>query len=228
MPTVRALEPIPHQPSRRRVVLSDGEAIELSLEVILAADLVPDKTVSPSALAEAQRTDSLKQAEHDALAMLGRKALSVAELKAKLAANGYDQETIDRVIIQCREWGYLDDRRLAEAVIAEGVELKHHGPMRIRQRLRARKIDPDLVEQAERKLAPGQPPLLEQALAALKTKERAYARLTPEVARRRMTAFLQRRGFDFDTIREAMRRFGRALDEAEASTGGDQSGGEDA
>ena len=204
MPTVVALERIDGAPKRRRVVFDDASEVELALEVALAAGLVPGASVARSVVAEARTRDALQQAERDALSLLGRKDLSVGELQRKLATNGHPDSVIDQILEKCRQWGYLNNRRLAERIVADGVALKHHGPARLRHTLRSRGIEDTLAEDVLSNASENQPPPVEQAIAALKSKQRSYARLEPDVARRRMIAFLQRRGFGFDTIREAL------------------------
>jgi len=213
MPTIEALEEITGQPKRRLVVFEDADPIELSLEVALLSGFLVGRTVDQKSIAEAVRADALKCAESDALCILSRKDVSVAQMERMLAAKNYDEEIIAAIIEKCIEWGYLNDERLAERLVSDSIELKHLGPARIRQKLRERGIDPELSDAVIGSLRNEQPSLTEQALAALKSKRRSYARLDSNVARRRMMGFLQRRGFDFDTIRTAIDQFRALLEE---------------
>ena len=212
MPTVTALEEVPGDAKRRHVIFADAPTVELSLEIALEAGLLPGRTVPPSVIEQACWKDALKRTENDALSFLSRKDLSETELRRRLLSRGHAEEYVEAIIEKCRQWGYVDDRRLAEQLVADGVALKHLGPARLRQKLRERGIGEELAEEVLRTFENRQPPLVEQAVSALRGKMRAYARLVPEVARRRMIAYLQRRGFDFDTIREALRRIGEDIE----------------
>ncbi len=205
MPTVVALDEIDGEPKRRRVVFEGAEAIEIAYESALAAGLLPGRTVDAGAISEAVSDDAARVAERQALSLLSRRNLSESELRKKLVPS--PPAIIDRIVEKCIEWGYLDDKRLAEAIVHDGIELKHHGPARLRRTLRERGIDRDLADEALASSAVDQPSAVEQAMAALSSKRRSYARLEPEVAKRRMMGFLQRRGFDFGTIKEAVREF---------------------
>jgi len=208
MPKVTSLEEIPENRKRRHVVFADAPTVELSLEVACAAGLLPGRTVSRAAVRKAQKEDALRRAEEDALALLRRKDRSEAELRRALASAGHGAEVVEAILKKCRGWGYLDDRRLAERLVSDGIELKHLGPARIKRQLRERGLDPALGESVREQIAGEEPSLVERAVAALASKRKSYARLEPEVARRRMIAFLERRGFEFDTIRKALKRVG--------------------
>ena len=213
MPKVTSLEEIPENRKRRHVVFADAPTVELSLEVACAAGLLPGRTVSRAAVRKAQKEDALRRAEEDALALLRRKDRSEAELRRALASAGHGAEVVEAILKKCRGWGYLDDRRLAERLVSDGIELKHLGPARIKRQLRERGLDPALGESVRKQVAGEEPSLVERAVAALASKRKSYARLEPEVARRRMIAFLERRGFDFDTIRKALKRVGHEADD---------------
>ena len=211
-----ALEEIPDDKKRRRVVFADESTVELSLEATLAAGFLPGRTVSAAEVSRAVREDRLKEAEHDALRLLRTKDRSEAELRKELGRRGYDGQTIAAIIRKCRGWGYLDDKRLAERIVSEGIEHKHLGPARVRQTLRRRGIDDETADEVRGKIEAGQPDLVEQAFQALRPKMRSYARLEPEVARRRMIGFLGRRGYTYETIRQVLERAGRSAgDEGE-------------
>jgi len=208
MKTIAALTQIPGKPKRMRVEFRNGESVELGVDIIARHRLLAGRAVSAEALRAAREEDARKEAEAAALKLLNRKNCSEQELRRALKANGFGERVVDEVVEKCRGWGYLNDRRLAEMVVTDAIERRHLGPARIRQTLRKRGVDDALGVSAQKRAADSEPPLVEQALAALKGKERTYARLDRETARRRMIAFLQRRGFSFDTIRAALERLG--------------------
>jgi len=210
MPKITALEEVGDDKRRRRVVFADGRTVELPLEVVVAAGMLPGRTVRAGDVHRAVRQDELRSAERDGLRLLRVRDRSESELRRELGRKGYCPETVEAVLKKCRGWGYLDDRRLAERLVSDGIEQKHLGPARVRQRLRQRGIDEETARKVREKAEEAQPDLVERALCALRPKMKSYARLEPEVAKRRMMAFLQRRGFGFQTIREAMERVGRS------------------
>lgn len=213
MPTITAIEEIEEARKRRRIVFADAESVELSLGIALAMGFLPGREVTPSEIRRAVRDDRLKAAEEAALRLLRTKDRSEAELRRELTKRGHSAEMVRATITKCRGWGYLDDKRLAERIVEEGVKAKHLGPARIRQKLRQRGIDEHTAGALQAQAGGERRDLVDRAVSALRPKMRSYARLEPEVARRRMMGFLQRRGFDFGTIKEATERAARELDE---------------
>ncbi len=218
MPTVTSIEEIPNDRSKRRrrvIVFDDAASVELDHARAIAAGIRVGGTISQSDLAELVRSDRVALAEKDALALLTRRDHSEAELRKKLRAKEHDAAAIDVVVARCKEWGYLDDERLARHLVNDAINLKRLGPARIKQKLGALGIDKDVAREAVSHAEDDAPSPVEQALGALATKRRSYARLDQETARRRMYGFLQRRGFNFDTVRAAVEQFERELRDAD-------------
>jgi len=175
MKTIAALTQIPGKPKRMRVEFRNGESVELGVDIIARHRLLAGRAVSAEALRAAREEDARKEAEAAALKLLNRKNCSEQELRRALKANGFGEGVVDEVVEKCRGWGYLNDRRLAEMVVTDAIERRHLGPARIRQTLRKRGVDDALGASAQKRAADSEPSLVEQALAALKGKERTYA-----------------------------------------------------
>lgn len=219
MPTVKAIEEIPNDPRKRRrrvIVFDDAASVELDHALAIAAGIRVDAAIPQADLAELVRKDRIAAAEKDALTLLTRRDHSEAELRKKLRAKDHDATAIDVVIARCKNWEYLDDERFAKQLVNDAINLKRLGPARIKQKLGQLGIDDDIARKAVSHAEENGPSPVEQALSALATKRRNYARLDTETARRRMYGFLQRRGFDFDTVRAAVKQFERELHDADA------------
>lgn len=83
-----------------------------------------------------------------ALRVLGGRAHTVAELGAKLRRRAERQDDAARVVARLRECGYLDDRRFAAAFAASRLENQGFGRARVLRDLRARRVAPQVAEQA--------------------------------------------------------------------------------
>lgn len=136
-----------------------------------------------------------------ALELLTRREHSHRELVAKLTARGIANEAAEQAVVDLAGRGWQDDARFAE-VRARGRAASGHGPVRIRAELAQHGIDTVSIE------------------AALATCEVDWAAQARELVQRRFGpgkpvdrkdyarrgAFLQRRGFDLDSIRHALSR----------------------
>jgi regulatory protein len=84
----------------------------------------------------------------DALHMLSRRALSVAEVRSRLAAREHAAEQIDAAIEHLIETGGLDDDKLARAQAQTAVDVKGRGRLRIVREIIARGVDHETAGRA--------------------------------------------------------------------------------
>lgn len=83
-------------------------------------------------------------ARNQALRLLASREHSRRELERKLLARGYEAAILVGVLDTLTETGLLSDERMAEAYVA-GRLRKGFGPLRLRQELRERGLDEDLI-----------------------------------------------------------------------------------
>lgn len=92
--------------------------------------------------------DSLYQV---AIKALARRARSSAEIRALLARRKGGKADIEAVIHRLKENGYLDDVRFARAFVASRIENRLEGKVRVRRELAARRVKPELADEAVRR-----------------------------------------------------------------------------
>ncbi len=129
---------------------------------------------------------------------LGQRALTEAELRAKLSRRSENAELIEEIIKRVQELGYQNDAGVALAENNRG----NVGTHRIRQTLKRRGIEQNLIEDTLSTRDPDQE--LEAAVELL-------ARRWPNLARKKNPkssafAFLARRGFPSGAIWAAINR----------------------
>lgn len=136
-----------------------------------------------------------------ALWLLGRQAYTGAQIEQKLVRKGATPETVERVLAKLIDLKFLDDALYAEAYVRS--RSRNKGPLRLRQELFHKGVDEGLVEKALGTLeARAQ---IETALALL---EKNLWRWKGEPRERyaKAYAFLARRGYPVDVVREALER----------------------
>ena len=85
-----------------------------------------------------------------AVRALARRARSTGELRVLLQRRKADVQDIDAVLARLRENGYLDDARFARSFVAGRIDNERQGSRRVRRDLAARRVHPELVQQAVR------------------------------------------------------------------------------
>ncbi|WP_448809634.1 regulatory protein RecX [Agromyces bauzanensis] len=133
---------------------------------------------------------------------LRRSALSVAEVRAVLAEHGLDADEIEEWIERYERLGYLDDARLAEQLVHVSSSRRGRGSGAILQELSRRGVDDAAARAAIEAIDPDTE--RENAFAVAERRARQLTGLDRQTAERRLSAFLQRRGYPGDVVREAV------------------------
>lgn len=136
-----------------------------------------------------------------ALALLGRRDYTSAELRHRLIEKGHDLAEVAAVLASLTDDRTIDDARVAAGIVRVASQVKGRGRLRIRQELMARGVDRRLADQALAAHATADE-------AAALTKVLSRKRLPPDAApdaRRKLFQQLMRRGFSPDVIRTAIK-----------------------
>lgn len=144
--------------------------------------------------------EQYQKAAERAAAMLARRAMSAAMLERKLLEKDFCPEAVDYAVERMRILGAVNDTAYAEQLLRSCTR-KGYGVLRIRQEMRHRGVPQEVIADVLEQVEPNW-----DAMRALLDKK-----LDGDVSDRRecekAMAALQRRGFLFSEIREAMRDY---------------------
>jgi regulatory protein len=148
----------------------------------------------------------------DGLRLLGRRELSVAQLRARLIDREHPPEEVDAALAHLLETRALDDGRVARAFARTAVKVKGRGRLRVMRELHAMGIAKDVVAEA---LAEVFGDLDERALItqALQKKLRGRPRVMSAAENARLYQYLMRQGFSPAAVVAALRKQGRGTEE---------------
>jgi regulatory protein len=206
---ITALRPTKRDPDRIAVDL-DG-----SFALALPATLVADQRLEVGDALDGERVSTLlaadqaSRATEAALVFLGYRPRSEKEVRDRLRRGGYEQDAIDYAISRLHEWRYLDDADFARRWVENRTAHRPRGKRLLQQELRHKGIDTETAREAIDDAE------LDETSAAEDLARRrlpAYAGDDPAAIRRRLGAYLARRGYGYDVIRIAL---DHALGEAE-------------
>ena len=204
MPHVSAITQHPRHPGRFEIVVDGKGFALLSLEAIEALKLAIGRDVS--GLEERIAAEGAALRTYDrALNMLAFRARSSAELVRSLIRKGEPKELAERAVARLQEQGLLDDAAFAESFTRAKVLGAKQSRRRVQQGLARKGVARDVSDAAIATVFEEEG--VDQSgivIDAARKKLRTLAKLEPAVQRRRLYAFLARRGYDPDDIRRAM------------------------
>lgn len=181
--------------SDRVNVYVDGQ-FAVGLAAVLAAHLRVEQTLTDEAVAELKAQDEVERAYGRALNFLSYRPRSQAEVRRNLRRKKLEDETIEAVIERLTRADLLNDWEFAQYWVENRVHFKPRGARALQQELREKGIDASIIA---RVLAD----IDDEALArsAAEGSMRRFAHLAPADFRRKLGAYLARRGFSYAVVR---------------------------
>lgn len=217
MPSITAITPIPRRAGRFDVQV-DGESMAtLSLDAIERLQLSIGRSVE--GLEERIAAESAQLKVYDrALNMLAFRARSSSELARALVRKGEEKADVDRAVVRLQEQGLLDDAAFARSFARAKVVGASQSRRRVQQGLAKKGVARDVSDVAIATVLEEEE-VDQRAIVevAARKKLRSLAKLEPQVRRRRLYAFLARRGYDSDDIRSVMASVGEELKLSDAA-----------
>jgi len=216
MHIITAITPAPRHPGRFELLVDGKSVATLSLDAIERLRLVVGGTIDGLEERIAQEASALRTYDR-ALNMLAFRGRASKELARSLVRKGEPRELVDRAIERLTEQGLLDDAAFAESFTRAKVLGAQQSRRRVQQDLARKGVARDVTDAAiatvfdEEQV--DQREIVEQAA---RKKLGSLRKLEPVVRRRRLYAFLARRGYDAEDIRAAMDAVGEALRDVEA------------
>jgi regulatory protein len=154
-----------------------------------------------------ERARDPEAAREAALRLLERTRRTRSDLEWRLRERGYAAPVIVEVLDRLASVGLVDDVEYARAFLVDRWGRRPAGWRRLEMDLRGRGVAPDDIATARRRIEEEQGGADEVAAArkVIAQAARRYAALEPRQRRQRLWALLARRGFDGDTIEQALR-----------------------
>jgi len=173
-----------------------------------AADETPERRSSPGGVrfvedtpveTEAPKPPAVRKASINALA---RKGMSSAEMVTLLENREIEPEEVAAEVERLERAGLLDDRVLAEDLVQSLRDRKGLGKSAITAELRRRRVDQSAIDEALENLDVGDE--LERATEVAIKRAGQLSSYDRTTAERRLSAFLQRRGYSGSVVGAAV------------------------
>ena len=204
--TITALVAQKKNPDRANVYL-DGK-FAFGLAAIEAVRLKRGQVLTDADIERLQAADDVEQAREKALRFLSNRPRSEWEVRQNLLKAGYGDETIDRVLERLRGVALVDDAAFVRYWIENRAQFKPRGVVALRQELRLKGVDREVIDAVLEESAQAEDQAALQAALAKADRYRQLPR--PEFAQK-LSAYLMRRGFNYEIVREAVQAAWQAV-----------------
>ncbi len=204
--TITALVAQKKNPDRVNVYL-DGK-FAFGLAAIEAVRLKRGQVLTADDIGRLQAADDVEQAREKALRFLSNRPRSEWEVRQNLLKAGYADETIERVLERLRGVSLVDDAAFVRYWIDNRAQFKPRGEVALRQELRRKGVDREVIDAV---LEESEHVENQAALQAALAKAERYRQLPRQEFAQKLSAYLARRGFDYETVREAVQAAWQAV-----------------
>lgn len=152
-----------------------------------------------------------QQAWVSSLRLLAATPKTRKELAKKLSDKGYPETVIEETLVKLETQGLLSDLAFAKNLAAKLTQGKPSGRRKISFELKRRGISSKIQEEILGSMTSEDE--AERALELATPKWQQFQRLPAEKRTKRLFDFLLRRGFDFQIVKETVRKLGMEVHE---------------
>ncbi len=200
MPIITAITEQKRRPNRRSVFLDGAFAFGCSVNVIARFRLRERMQLTELQVRDVQLGVVTQECFDAAMKCLKARLHSRAELQRKLKRQEWGDAVIDAVIENLARMGYIDDARFATTKALSAAQNKKHGRRRAFVELIKCGVKSEVARRALDDVYDAHDSAGVARQLAMKQRPRLI-KLEPIVARRRLAGMLQRRGYDYESIR---------------------------
>lgn len=195
-------------PERVSVFLDGEFAFGVSIDV--AARLRKGQALSDAEIEGLKEGDEHERCYQSALHYLGNRPRSVSEVERNLREKEFPPAVIAATLQRLAENHYLDDEEFARYWLENRSRFRPRSALAIRQELRQKGVDREAIDAALADMDDDA-----AAWDAALTKLDRLRNLPEDEFAQKLTAFLARRGFDYQTARRTVQRARDYLQESE-------------
>ncbi len=182
--------------NKNRVNVYIDHEFAFGLAAVEAARLKVGQTLDDEAIIQLKRKDDIEQAHERALNLLSYRPRSKAEIRRRLQQKDLAEEAIDEALRRLERAGLVDDQEFASYWVRNRIQFNPKGTYALRQELRQKGVSDAIIDVA---LAD-----FDESAAVQDAADAGARRLghnEPSDFRRKLKAYLARRGFSYSLIK---------------------------
>jgi regulatory protein len=186
---------------RSNIYLDGKFAFSLDNEVLLKENLKVGLDLSPAEIDLLNSSDRFQRCLNAAFRFLSYRPRSEAETRERLQKHGYEEPEIEKVVAQLKRLSLLDDTAFAEFWKENRNSFRPRSQRLIKMELRRKGVEPGIIDETIEDMDE-----TGNACKAAAHKARSLPVTDYEVFRKKLGAFLQRRGFSYGVISNAIKQ----------------------
>jgi regulatory protein len=205
MPVITGLSESGRRQGRYVVQVDGAPAATVSVEAIVRLGLAVGRTLTEADQLRLLEEGAILGAYDRALGILAARDRSSVELRRRLVQKGIEAPHAEAAVARLVERGVVDDAKYARAVVRSKAVGGGASRRRVSQELAKRGVERTVADEAVAEVWREEEVDQREAAERLARKRlSSVAQLDPLSQRRRLYAFLARRGYDADEIRHAI------------------------
>lgn len=203
---IASVKPSQRKKGRFLVGMEDGGILRVTEEELLRFSLREGMELDGGELEALEASAKASAARTAAANIIGSRPLSKRELTRRLVRKGAAEEDAGAAADWLEETGAVNDREYA-AMLVRHYAGKGYGKARIREEMRRRGVDRELWDAALEEL-PDQSETLDRLI-----QKKCRGDLSDRREVKRVSDSLLRRGFSWNEVKEALRRYTELLED---------------
>jgi len=188
------------QRKRVNMFLDDRFACSLEAETVIKEGLQIGQELSSGQIEALTRSNHFCRCLNAAIHFLSYRPRSEFEVKERLLHRGFDDNTIEAVIVKLKEQGLVDDAAFTQFWKENRDSFSPRSQWLMKLELRQKGVTDDLIDQVIDTIDD------DSAYRAALSKARSLPRSDYQSFRRRLGEFLKRRGFGYGAINHTIER----------------------
>lgn len=197
---------------RYNVYVDDTFSLGIHEDILIKYGLKKDMEVSDEFIQDILMAEERNKTLNYCLNRLSYRARSEKELRISMERKGYTEDNIEYAIDYCKDHGYINDLEFAKSFVNDKTNLNKYGPERIKYDLMLKGVSRDIIDQV---LVVDRDDQLEMARELASKKISSYKNDDKRDIYRKLSGFLQRKGFTYDVISSVVREALEDFDEDE-------------
>lgn len=188
--------------NRVNVYVDDLFTIGIDLELKYKHKLEVGMEVDDNFIKEVLKAEEQNKVTNHALNLLSFRQRSEKEIYTALKRKDYEEVYIEKAIEYCKNQKYLDDRAFAEAFIKDKLNINKLGEQRIKYELQKKGVSQAIIDDV---LVLDRDDQFEAAFQLAEKKLPFYRNDDKNAVYRKLSGFLQRKGYSFEIVSKVMR-----------------------